>query len=127
MRSQGYMIDSSKFRHYAEFKVFDQINTDTSGSVQDERETNSIPLWFSFLEGSGLASGEDQTLDTMDRFRKIQSNNKIVTRFNPDLHNYFLNKKTCRISFDNKNHTVTGLLNLNGESIYTIMEIVLTT
>lgn len=116
MRSKGFMIDASRFRHAGVFKIYSESNE----LVAKKTLEMSISVMFSFLSGSGLKLGEDAQLNVEGSWRQTVDNDSIVFRFNPDIHTMFLQKKLIEFEHDSKTFTCTGVLDVNGESIYSV-------
>ena len=119
MRSKGYMIDASKFRHFGTFKAYRESND----IVATRTLEMSIPVWFAFAGGTGLKLGSDDSLDVKDSWRRNISEDDIILRYNADLHNLFAQKRLIELSNNDKTFTVTSVSDLNGESIYSVVKI----
>ena len=122
MRSQGFMIDSSKFRHNGNFEVYSE---GTDNIVRGRTQDSIIPVWFSFFYGSGLNRGfsNEVNLEQQDRWLALDTDNSIVFRFLEELENFFKEKKIIQLVFKNEKYRLTSLLDLNGESVYMVGEL----
>ena len=119
MRSKGYMIDASRFRHSGAFKVY----TESNDLVPTKTLDQTINVWFSFVSGSGLNQGQTGGVELKDSWRQVISDDLIVFRYNQVLHEKFDEKKLIQLEYGGKNYTLVKLDDLNGESIYSVAEI----
>jgi len=116
LRSTGFQVETAKFRHYGEIKIYKE----QASLVSSDTLESTIPVWFSFIGGSGLNKGMKEQVELKDSWRQVQCNDVIVFRFQSDVHNAFMNKKTVRFEYNNTVFSILEALNLNGENIYSV-------
>lgn len=120
MRSKGYMIDASKFRHRGTFKVY---SVSTNRMIPSKNLDSQLSVWFSFIASTGLRDmGEESQIEVeqSEQWQALISQDKIVTRFVRSLHDSFDLKKEILLSWNSRDFRVIKAVDLNGESIYSI-------
>ena len=120
--SESRMIEAAKFRHTSDFRVYGRGSE--SLVPQKKLEDTLKGVKFSFLSSAGLARGDDAGAFIFNQaWRAVKSDTDIVLRYFQKIHDYFFNKKHIQFSHEGRTLKVTGCLNVNGEGVYTVLEV----
>ena len=117
-RGSSLMIEPAKFRHKGEFKSY-TLGTEL---VPAQTLSNTIPVWYSFLSGSGLMSGQVAELSAQD-WQQLILDDSIVFRFSSLLMSEFFQKKRVKFESNNQEYSLIKLQNIKGESVYNLAKL----
>ena len=119
----NFLIEAGKFRHSGVFQVL----TQEGQLVPEDRVLESLPVYFSSLEASGL-SPRGQSADAKiepDRWWGLSVSESIVFRYMRRLHDRFNEKKKIVLlsGKDQKSRTLLRLIDFNSLETYSIAEV----
>ena len=118
-----FLIEPAKFRHKGIFNVYRQSQTAHEEEIQE-----TLPVWFSFKEGSGLmTTGEDLDVEfEEDSSARHTADHTLVFRFNKKLSEWFYKRNAIRLQYEGRQYPLRGLINYNGINVYHLAKVVLT-
>ena len=116
-----FIIEASKFRHAGIFQIF----TRSGAIVPQDQVIESLPVWFSSLEASGLrpAGLSSEAELQPDRWWGLSVSESIVFRYMRRLHDRFAEKKKIKLMRGEKTMTLIRLVNFNSLNVYHIAEV----
>lgn len=123
MRSQGYMIDASKFRHRGKFKVY---SIGTTGMVAPKTLDSELSVWFAFFNSTGLreiGEASQVEIEHTESWQALVSEDTIVCRYIKPVHKAFNQKKEIILNWNDREFKLIKAVDLNGESIYSVFVI----
>ena len=120
MRSSGYRIEPAKFRHLGTFNIFKEGN---QTGVPEKVLIESLQIRFAWLSSTGLGTGESSDFEIQNNWRRLVSDSQIVFRYFQKIYDYFTQKRFIKFSYQQKEHSLTGLTDPGGESIYLLGDV----
>ena len=116
-RASSMMIEPAKFRHKGSFKSYTEAlqNNDV---VPSKTLSETIPVWYCFLSGSGLLLGQMTEIEVNQDWQQLLLDDSIVFRFSSLLLREFFAKKSIFFETMGREYSLVKLQNINGESVY---------
>ena len=117
MRATSKLIEPAAFRHKGSFKSYTQ-DLKNNDVVPSRTLSETIPVWYSFLSGSGLLMGQMTEIEVNQDWQQMLLDDSILFRFSSLLLREFFAKKSIFFETMGREYSLVKLQNINGESIY---------
>ena len=112
-------IPTSKFKNQCVINTFSPT-IQAGGKIVDGTAETTQTRYFSFLQESGLMSGEQADDRVLAESGLVLKENEIqvIFKWNQTLYNSLEQRKKIIVSYNGKKFTITSFINVGGEKTY---------